>query len=111
MMTAAQVVQMSVTVNNSPFQDYIHPDDHIISQRAKKVMSNSRGYKWILLLSCLTGKRSFFFRGHSNYRGTVISPASPNVFGLVRMTLGLVCASYSFPEVQAVKLSFFSPYS
>ena len=29
MMTSVQVVAMSVTViNNSPFQDYPHPDDH-----------------------------------------------------------------------------------
>ena len=28
-MTTTQVVEMSVTVNNnSPIQDYIHPDDH-----------------------------------------------------------------------------------
>ena len=28
-MTTAQVVEMSVTVfNNSPIQDYVHPDDH-----------------------------------------------------------------------------------
>ena len=27
-MTTAQVVETSVTVNNSPIQDYIHPDDH-----------------------------------------------------------------------------------
>ena len=28
-MTVAQVVETSVTVNNnSPFQDYLHPDDH-----------------------------------------------------------------------------------
>ena len=28
-MTSTQVVKMSVTVNNnSPIQDYIHPDDH-----------------------------------------------------------------------------------
>ena len=28
-MTAAQVVETSVTVNNnSPIQDYVHPDDH-----------------------------------------------------------------------------------
>ena len=26
-MTTAQVVKTSVTVNNSPIQDYIHPDD------------------------------------------------------------------------------------
>ena len=28
-MTAAQVVETSVTVNNSPIRDYFHPDDHI----------------------------------------------------------------------------------
>ena len=28
-MTTAQVVELSVTVNNnSPIQDYVHPDDH-----------------------------------------------------------------------------------
>ena len=27
-MTTAQVVETSVTVINSPFQDYIHMDDH-----------------------------------------------------------------------------------
>ena len=26
-MTTAQVVKTSVTVNNSPIQDYVHPDD------------------------------------------------------------------------------------
>ena len=27
-MATAQVVETSVTVNNTPFQDYVHPDDH-----------------------------------------------------------------------------------
>ena len=27
-MTTTQVVETSVTVNNSPIQDYFHPDDH-----------------------------------------------------------------------------------
>ena len=27
-MTTAQVVETSVTVNNSPIQDYVHPDGH-----------------------------------------------------------------------------------
>ena len=31
-MTAAQVVQMSVTVNNSPIQDYTLPDDNLLVQ-------------------------------------------------------------------------------
>ena len=35
MMTSAQVVQMSVTINDSPIQDYAHPDDH-----EKKILEN-----------------------------------------------------------------------
>ena len=31
------------------------------------------------------------------------------VLGLVEMTCGLVDASYSLPELQAVKLTFFAP--
>ena len=31
------------------------------------------------------------------------------VLGLVEMTCGLVHASYSLPELQAVKLTFFAP--
>ena len=27
-MTIAQVAETSDTVNNSPIQDYVHPDDH-----------------------------------------------------------------------------------
>ena len=27
-MTTAQVVETSVTVNNGPIKDYVHPDDH-----------------------------------------------------------------------------------
>ena len=27
-MTNAQVVETSATINNSPIQDYVHPDDH-----------------------------------------------------------------------------------
>ena len=28
-MTTAQVVETSVTVNNCPIRDFIHPDDHV----------------------------------------------------------------------------------
>ena len=27
-MPSAQVVEMSVTINNSPIQNYVHPDNH-----------------------------------------------------------------------------------
>ena len=30
-MTTAQVVETSVIANNSPIQDYVHPDDHVPS--------------------------------------------------------------------------------
>ena len=33
-MTTAQVVETSVAVNNSPMQDYIHPDNHVPPTRA-----------------------------------------------------------------------------
>ena len=37
------------------------------------------------------------------------SCSSKRVLGLVEMTCGLVHASYSLPEWQAVKLTFFAP--
>ena len=39
----------------------------------------------------------------------VINPANQRVLGLVEMTCGLVHASYSLPEWQAVKLTYFAP--
>ena len=50
----------------------------------------------------------YFFRNLSNRR-TVINPAHQIFFGLIEMTFGLVHASYSLPEWQAVKLTFFAP--
>ena len=62
--------------------------------------------QWILFLTCSMGK--WLFGENSNYRRTVISPARQIFFGLVEFTLGLVRASYSLPEWQAVKLTFFA---
>ena len=46
---------------------------------------------------------------NSNYRRIVINPANQKGFwGLVKATCGLVHASYSLPEWQAVKLTFFA---
>ena len=37
-MTSAQVVETSVTVtDNSPFQDYPHPDDHTTQSKERKI--------------------------------------------------------------------------
>ena len=44
MMTSAQVVQMCVTINDRPSQDYAHPDDH-----EKKILKTLGGRKRIVL--------------------------------------------------------------
>ena len=85
----------------------------MVSQRAKKVVSDSPGLvdllsgKWILFLTCSMGNW-YFFRNLNNRR-TVINPAHQIFFRLIEMTFGLVHASYSLPEWQAVKLTFFAP--
>ena len=38
-MTTAQVVETSVTVNNSPIQDYVHPDDQTQPTFNNKIIS------------------------------------------------------------------------
>ena len=44
-MTTAQVVETSVTVNNnSPIQDYIHPDDHTQPTYAYEQVANGLSY-------------------------------------------------------------------
>ena len=66
---------------------------------------------WILFLTCPIGKWSLL--GNSNYRRTVTNPAHPYFFSFwkgmgVEMAFRLVHASYSLPESQAVKHTFFS---
>ena len=46
---------------------------------------------------------------NSNNRRTVINPAHQIFLGLVEMTFGLAHVSYSLPEWQAVKPTFFAP--
>ena len=50
-----------------------------------------------------------FFGGNSNSRRTVVNPTHQIFLRLVEMTFGLVHASYSLPEWQAVKLTLFAP--
>ena len=85
-----------------------------ILQRAKKVVSNSPGlvdFAVALVNSVidLPDGQVNILGGNSNYRRTVINPASQIFGGLVEMTFRLVHASYSLPEWQAVKLTFFAP--
>ena len=49
-MTTARVVEASVTVNNSPIQDYVHPDDH-----TQPTYEMTPGFKPFTLLSLLLG--------------------------------------------------------
>ena len=50
------------------------------------------------------------FLKNSNYRRTVKSVLLIKMFlGLVKMTFGVVYASFSFPKWQAFKMTFFAP--
>ena len=44
-MTTAQVVEMSVTITNSSFQNYINPDDHTIQT------TDTPGFKLFTMLT------------------------------------------------------------
>jgi len=78
-------------------------------------VSNSPGLvdfaiRLVILVLNLPDGQVLFFLGNSNYRRIVINSANQTrVLGLVEMTCGLVHASYSLPEWQAVKLTFFAP--
>ena len=50
-----------------------------------------------------------FFEEFKLHKNCVINPAHQNVLGLVEINLGQVHASYSLPDWQAVKLTFFAP--
>ena len=83
-------------------------------QHAKKVVSDNLGpvdFAIRLLNSVLNlpDGQVIFFLENSNYRGNVINPAHQLFFRLVEMLFRLVQASYSLPEWQAVKLTFFAP--
>ena len=58
-MTTAHVVETSVTVNNnSPIQDYVHPDDH-----TKPIYEMTPGFKPFTLLEPLPEKGKTFRLG------------------------------------------------
>ena len=85
-------------------------------QCAKKVLYNSLGLVDFALLLVifvlnLPNGQVLFWGGNSNYRRIVINPANQKGFGLVEMTCGLVHASYSLHEWQAVKLTFYAPWN
>ena len=64
----------------------------------------------VIFVLNLPDEQKLFFGGNSSYRRIVINPANQKGFwSLVEMTCGLVHASYSLPECQVVKLTFFAP--
>ena len=87
-----------------------------IIQRAKKVASNSPGLVDFAIglvnsVSNLPDGQVMFYEEFNN-RGTVKSILLVKKFwGLVEMMSGLVNASFSLPEWQAVKMIFFAPSS
>ena len=64
--------------------------------------------RWILFLTCPTGK--WCFLSNSNHKRTAKSILLvKKLLGLLEMMPGLVNASFSLPNWQAVKMIFFAP--
>ena len=57
----------------------------------------------------LPDEQVMFFEEFDEQKNCEINSASQKVLGLVEMTSGLVNASFSLPEWQAVKMIFFAP--
>ena len=83
-------------------------------QCAKKVMSDSPGLvdfaiRLVNSVFNLPDGQIMFFEEFEKQKNCEINSASQNVFGVVEMTSGLVNASLSLPEWQAVKMIFYAP--
>ena len=84
-MTIAQVVKTSVTVNNSPIQDYVHEDDHTQPADVRLVMETTvimqvaeTKFFGVIIDQHLSWKPhiSFFFqKERSKTRGLLRKPA------------------------------------
>ena len=61
-----------------------------------------------MFLTCPTGK-SCSLRNSNNRRSVKLILLDEKLLGLVEMMSGLVNASFSLPEWQAVKMVFFAP--
>ena len=81
--------------------------NHLLRQRAKKVMSDSPGQVAILFLTCTMGK--WCFLNNSNNRRIIL--LIKKFLRLVEMMSVLVNASFSLPEWEDVKMIFFAPCS
>ena len=85
------------------------------NQRAKKVVSDSKpgasGFCYRASEFCflLVQRASDVFKAIRVKEDVKIVPLNKKLLGLVEMTSGLVNASFSLPEWQAVKMIFFAP--
>ena len=90
-------------------------DNKVCIQRAKKVLSDSPGLLDFVigLVNCVRdlpdGQVEYFeeFNLQKNCEIQLIK----KFLGLVEMTFGQVNASFSLPEWQAVKMTFFAPWA
>ena len=75
-MTTAQVVEMSVTVNNnSPVQDYVHPDD-----QTQPTFEMTPGFKPFTIFTLLpgneqSGSRAGMLKSHAGQRALQLDSA------------------------------------
>ena len=85
----------------------------IITQHAKKVVSDSPGLVDSLRLVSsvinLPDGQVKFFEEFKLQKYCQINLLIKTVLGLVEMMFGLVNVSFSLPEWQAVKMTFFAP--
>ena len=76
----------------------------ICQERKQKVLILNSSEKFIIFLANIRHVRFNMVNSKHRYCRCLLI-----FFGLVKMTFGLVDASYSLPEGQAVKLTFFAP--
>ena len=121
----SKVYNGNINYSQINFGQWMKPEGTCISnqikpllqdQHAKKVVSDSPGLVDFAIglmnfvLNLPDGLVNFFLR-YSNYRRIVKSVLPIQMFlGLVEMMFGVIHASFSFLEWQALKMTFFAPW-
>ena len=87
----------------------------IVLSMQRKVVSDSQGLVdfaicLVIFVLNLPDEQVLFFGKFKLQKDCNQSCSSKRVLGVAEMTCGLVHASYSLPEWQAVKLTFFAPW-
>ena len=98
-------------INKTCWTWFLYVATKVHRQRAKKVVSDSPGLVdfAILFLTCPKGKWCIL-RNLNNKRTVQSILLVGKLLGLVEMKSGLVNASFSLPEWQAVKMIFLAPW-